>query len=236
MRIVVLGDSISFPRRSKCQKLSESWPFVLGRQLGTESVVFRSKGGATSKEVADEASELASYLDAEFDLAIVQVGIVDACPRPYPRWLYLLASRVRGLGWLLGCMTSNYKTALRIWNRPWVSVENYEKNMERICSESLKFANLIVLIDPLPPGPGLIRKTGDFSHKLEEYRLALRRTSEKFGSSRVEVVAIGDICVAESMNFEELLLDDGHHLSVNGHLRLASALKSFVSTWQDSRK
>ena len=105
--------------------------------------------------------------------------------------------------------------------------------MERICSESLKFANLIVLIDPLPPGPGLIRKTGDFSHKLEEYRLALRRTSEKFGSSRVEVVAIGDICVAESMNFEELLLDDGHHLSVNGHLRLASALKSFVSTWQD---
>ena len=73
MRIEVLGDSISFPRRSKCQKLSESWPFLLGRLLGTESVLFRSKGGATSKEVADEASELASYLDAEFDLAIVQV-------------------------------------------------------------------------------------------------------------------------------------------------------------------
>ena len=100
MEILVLGDSLAFGRPKYGIGRHQTWPYLLSKELDC-GLQIRAKGGATMGDVVNEAGFLNRYWFAgvkarQFDVAFVQAGIVDCCPRLLPRCLYGYAKRVPG--------------------------------------------------------------------------------------------------------------------------------------------
>src|SRR6185312_5176013 len=86
-RILILGDSLPFPRPHKGQPVNVTWPALVKAQLPDADVWLR----ATPRScILDVIKEFFFFTDSlpDFDFVVVQTGIVDCAPRPYSRWVY----------------------------------------------------------------------------------------------------------------------------------------------------
>ena len=206
MEILVLGDSLPFGRPNHGICRDKTWPYLLRRELNAH-LCMRARGGATSIDVLGEANSLASYwfgsLQARrFDVALVQVGIVDACPRLVPRSLYSYASRIPGFPRL-----GRSKRLHQIVGRPWVSSKRFIQAIDKIDSLLNKLADRVVFIEIAMPDHYLRLNVGDFSGVISlRNSLMLSSISE----SRF-VDCWGGVAVPQ------FLLPDGHHLNERGH-------------------
>ena len=85
MKILIIGDSLTFAHGVN---IDDTWPFLL--QKNGHKVTHRGRGGSTIAKVLDELHEIKDWSNEKtnkyplyFDICIVQVGIVDATPRPF---------------------------------------------------------------------------------------------------------------------------------------------------------
>ena len=218
-RILVVGDSLPFGRPTSSEPIDvpESWPELLVRDDPELRLYLRARGANTSREVLLDIAQTRGYYSAQyFDRAIVQVGIVDATPRPMP----LFASRVIGLGptdWLgdrIERRINRSRTFYRLWGRPKVSVSRFESYLTGIVRNLAECSKEIVLIGLQPPSTSLQAKVGAYS--VQPYNDVLRRVA----SSSTKAPTAAAI-----LNLP--LHKDGYHLSRRGHESLARFLQDF---------
>src|SRR5690348_17066455 len=85
-RALILGDSLGAPRPHRGQTLDVTWPVLLKKSFPQLDVWQRCRAGGMSNEVRKEYNLFSDSIDA-FGLVVIQVGIGDCCPRPYPLFL-----------------------------------------------------------------------------------------------------------------------------------------------------
>lgn len=206
MEILVLGDSLPFGRPNHGICRDKTWPYLLHRELNAH-LCMRARGGATSIDVLAEANSLASYwfgsLQARrFDVALVQVGIVDACPRLVPKRLHSYASRIPGFPHL-----ERLKWLHHVVGSPWVSSKRFIQTINKIDSLLNRLARRVLFVEIAMPDHYLKENVGDFSGVISlRNNLMLKSLSH----SRF-VDCWGGVAVSQ------FLLPDGHHLNERGH-------------------
>jgi hypothetical protein len=206
VEILVLGDSLSFGRPNYGICRDKTWPYLLQRKLNG-LLCMRARGGSTSFDVLAEAKSLSggwfgSGSDRPFDVAFVQVGIVDATPRLLPKKIFSYAFMLPGSSRLLRSRFLHQSIA-----RPWVATTQFIENVANINSLLKHMANQVLFIEVARPDHYLIENVGDFSGSIV---LRNKLLAESIGEDQV-VACWGGLAVPQ------FLLPDGHHLNELGH-------------------
>ena len=217
--LIVFGDSLSLPHPSTrpgddefITSVDDVWPQLLVASGYVKSYWFRSVGGANSAETLKSVQATGNYLEeASAKLTIIQVGIGDAAPRPYPLWAWPVLRkvdevirRIKGKKVL-----ERNSILLRIWGRPWIPPMLFGQNVEKAVEAALKFSDSVLLVALVPPGNNLTGILGYFT--VESYNGELKRIAR----------------LNEDVGFVDFTGDlhpDGHHLTCKGHADLFRAL------------
>jgi len=209
-------------RVSAGQRLAHAWPQQLDASGAAIVRWVRSAGGVSSREVLAEVRQIASYVGSvrSWDAAIIQVGIVDCAPRPFGRHLQEVIDRIPGLR---PRVIKLFPLLVRIRSRPWVRLEQFERTLQLAVREALEFCGRVVLVEIVPPGPGLEAKLMPFAETVAEYNAALRGLAA-LDPERVTTVRALDVVSSD------VVLPDGHHLTVAGHTAIAAAVATALSS------
>jgi len=212
MEILVLGDSLAFgrPKYGICRDMT--WPYLLSKELGC-GLQMRANGGATMIDVANEVRSLNGYwfeaLEARmFDITYIQAGIVDCCPRIFPRRLHRYAMRApifRNL--------ERSPRAHRLLSRPWTSELRFAKSISDLVKILPNISKASCFIEIAKPANFLKENVGDFSGVVDTYNALI----EKYAGSDFLVNWQTETSGAIH------LLPDGHHLTALGHQAVANA-------------
>jgi len=232
--ILVVGDSIAFARRYKAQLLPEAWPFLLREKVGG-NLLLRADGGATSTAVVEQVEMMLNYFAAPageertFGWAIVQMGIVDCCPRALPLWLSRLVDRVPGGGRLVARSVLPAIKATGLRGRPWISGPRFQHNLEKILRRLEKLADRVAVLAIAPPIKFLVENAPGVGERVEQYNALLAQGVGRLAGLRPGFVQYCNPwdepgVRAAGHRIEDLLLEDGHHLSAAGHAWVARRL------------
>lgn len=214
MRLLVLGDSLSFGRPNHDIGLEMTWPFLIEGQ--TVRTTMRSRGGALIDDIKIEVDRLVSYwgvqstLKRPFDAVIIQQGIVDCCPRPLPRCASNIIRRIP-----LGSFNERAFIPRRFW-RPWTSLTDFQFKSSQISVEAQNLAARVYWLEIARPSHHLLSNCGDFSADVGSYNAVLNAGSGSF----LPLWSGGDP--------SPHLLPDGHHLSPAGHQHVAATVLNCV--------
>jgi len=210
--VLVLGDSLTFgrPKYGICR--DSTWPYLIARQMNCE-LQLRSRGGSTIIDVKHEAEALKSYWCDDlskpvFNCLIVQVGIVDCCPRICPRSLYRFVNKIPGFNKL-----ERNRIIHQIAGRPWVNEETFKKSLKELREVAKSLAGHVFYVEIAKPVHNLIENVGDFTNITHRYNNLIK---DQVGSEMFV-----EWCSRESL--ENMILPDGHHLNKLGHEMVADA-------------
>ena len=223
-RILVLGDSLPLPRPRHGQPLDETWPAHLKRKHPDLDLWVRAREASTAFDVWEEFAKLSQSM-AAFQALIIQVGIVDCCPRPYP---FVVERFLRAF------LSHEAKRAVnrRLYTfpiRPWISEGKFLNYLETVLTEAFAGNGTLfaVLVGIAPPAHGLLLKLPRAPRYVERYNLLLHDLAKnpKFG---------GRVVLADPFRphpDETLLIADGHHLSARGHRIVAESIDACLEQW-----
>lgn len=221
-KVLVLGDSLTFGRPKYHISNDDTWPSQI--EASGFRVFHRGMGGASSKSVLDEARHLYGYMIDEvsnrqppFDLCFIQVGIVDYTPRLLSQKLHRVIGVFPGGGRVVAAL-SRFGPLIRLVGKPWVSLVEFQRNVMNILDLCSKLAADVVFIEIAKPAHFLIDNCGDFSGVVHQYNSVLRDASND-----------GYLPVFENLDLGDLLLPDGHHLTKDGHKRIAQQILNYLS-------
>ena len=136
-RVLLLGDSIAFSRSNHAQIFSDAWPVKVKEALPDYDIWQRCRPAATILEVKNEFGLFKSHI-AEFSPVIIQVGIIDACPRPFPYLFQRLLSMFASpevLRWI----GSRYHRLLKFRSRPGISEQEFQSILKGSTTTMFQF-------------------------------------------------------------------------------------------------
>jgi lysophospholipase L1-like esterase len=223
IRALILGDSLGAPRPHRGQKLDVTWPVLLKKTFPQIDIWQRCRAGSMSNEVRKEYNLFSDSIDA-FDLVIIQVGIGDCCPRPYPLFIEQFI-RTYELSELHRRPNSLYPFLLRFRAKPWISRTVFAENIRFIIDTTRQrnpTAMLCVVKIGTPCGE-FVKKV----HNAVDYALDYNCTLEGLCRSYGNVANVAFIDPYAKFAPEELFIADGHHLTELGHRAVAQSLDLF---------
>ena len=231
MRILILGDSLPFPRPHKGQPVDVTWPELIKAQMPDADVWLR----ATPRScILDVIKEFFFFTDSlpDFDVMIVETGIVDCAPRPYPRWIYKFLETFLGMNGLRKIERFSHDHLLWLHGRPWVGQNSFAKAIRQLVETAHErnpaFTTLFVPI--APPTRTILQTLPGIDHAAAIYNGIIEREtgalSERFRCQCVQPFSDSDPF--------EVTIEDGHHLSITGHRLIAGALITALKTLKAS--
>lgn len=225
MNLLILGDSLSFPRFTQNQLINDAWPQILTKELSgnLKSVWFRSVGRATSQTILNEIQKFSWYVgyqneSKQFDYVICQFGIVDCIPRAYPLWFETCFRKIPfGIRVISLLNRHHYKLSI-LYGLPWISNRKWIKNIKLIIEQLNLISKNIIFIKICHTNEGLASKSYNVENKIDEYNGYL----EEIIKNNKDNVFLLDNFPKESI--KSYLLDDGHHLTIGGHKYVAEKI------------
>ena len=218
--MLVLGDSLVFgrPKYGICRDLT--WPYIVSKELHFQLQV-RAHGGSSIVDVAKESRFLNDYwfkgLNARrFDVAFVQVGIVDCCPRLAPKSIYRYMKRIPGFAKLERC-----SIAYDSIGRPWTSKERFHAALLDLVESLSCIAKATFFVQIANPVNHLVENVGDFSATVADYNEIIK---EVVGS---EFLVNWQVVDSGKMH----ILADGHHLTTLGHKKVGNSCLDKYKNW-----
>ena len=208
MKILIIGDSLTFAHGVN---IDDTWPFLL--QKNGHKVTHRGRGGSTITKVLDELHEIKDWSNEKpnkyplyFDIYIVQVGIVDAKPRPFGKGVTYLLKQLP-FGNVIISRLSKSKLFLKYFGTQWTSEKKFFEKTKILLKETSKIAKKTYFLEIAKPAHYLKQNCGDFSKIIEKYNRILKTNCKK--SSFLNVF--------NNKKSDKYLLRDGHHLNIHGH-------------------
>lgn len=210
------------PRPHRGQPLPCTWPELLKQKFSEIDIWQRCRPASMTPDVIKEYRLFSDSIEC-FDYLIVQVGIGDCCPRPFPLWLQRLFELTLSKP-ALNKINNFYPSLLKFYSRPWISIEHYVEAYNEIVTTSLERNNSIkiCIIAIGPPCHDFLIKAPGVSDSQKFYNQQLSASIQALNNSRVEFI---DPYLGE--NPEVLFIKDGHHLTAGGHEVVAKAISSY---------
>lgn len=222
-RILILGDSLPCPMPHRGQPLEVTWPALLRQRLPGLDVWHRARPRWCSFDVLAEFGLFTDSL-VSFDAVIVQIGIVDCGPRPYPRWLFRLLELFTTYGQMRRLDGIAHRRFLWVYGRPWVTRGQFKANLESlVATAAARNPRLRVAFVPiLPPTRRLVRLLPGIAASAARYNEVLRELAREHPANAhaVEPYAAHDP--------HALTLEDGQHLTRLGHELIAAHLAAVL--------
>jgi lysophospholipase L1-like esterase len=219
-----LGDSLSAPRPAKGQPLEITWPGLLKTALPTADIWQRARPRSCSLDVLAEFKLFTESL-TRFDAIVVQMGIVDCWPRPYPRWFIKVFEVFATFEQLRAFDRAAHKRFMWAYGRSWVSRVEFKANLQRLIADSIRLhpGIKVLLIPIVSPTRRMLDECRDVARSVADYNEAMREAGREFlpGVQVIDPFAGHDPL--------ELTLEDGHHLTALGHRLIAGKLESALA-------
>lgn len=217
MKVLVLGDSLPAPRPRRGLPLETTWPALLREHTPELDVWQRARPRACSIDVLAEFKLFTESLD-RFDTVIVQTGIVDCVPRPYPRWFIKIFEIFASFEQLRAFDRAAHQRFLWAWGRPWVPAAEYKANLAQLIREATSAnPNLKVVLIPIaPPTRRMLTEFRGIEVIVARYNQILRELAVEHGD------AVRTLDSFSGQDPLALTLDDGHHLTALGHELIAA--------------
>lgn len=223
-RVLILGDSMPFYNAHYNQRFEFSWPVLLKTRVPGLDLWPRFIPAILTDDLIGEFTVFEDALGA-FDSLIIQIGINDSCPRPFPRFVHRFLTWI-GNKKLKRVITKNYARLLRYYCRPWTSEGRFRTNVEAILHAALtQNPTLHVYIVRIPPPcKGLVKKVPMCVPYVGRYNQILVSICN---SARL-AANVHFVDPFEGRDVEELIIEDGHHLSYLGHEVLSAMLADMI--------
>jgi hypothetical protein len=222
MRILILGDSLVFPRSRNKIKYEDTWAGILASN-GHE-IFLRAKGGSNITHVEKELDHLMSYFNVssdisshEFDLIILQAGIVDLSPRLFSPSFKNLISKIPFFSKYILLLSRN-KVFYKYFGHRSVSEMKFKSILIRLRHKFTLIAKNNLIIEIARPAHFLIQNVGDFSDVVVSYNRIYR-----------EIYSANFLEVYDNIDISEIMLMDGHHLNHCGHKLIAQKILEKLS-------
>lgn len=210
MKILVLTDSLSLPRRNEKTVVSyeDTYPYKLKRAFPEHEIVTVGIGGAT---VVDISRQVDYYKEFMPDLTFIQVGVVDAAPRALSRLEINLLRKFRLLS-----LAMKFKDLLRnVRKVKYTSLQNFEAELLTI-QKKLKHSNEngdVYLITIIPAHPEYEKILPSITDSIVKYN---------------EVIKSNKHIDTEDIDLNQDILEDFHHLSKTGHMRIFEKISQVI--------
>jgi lysophospholipase L1-like esterase len=225
MRILILGDSLPFPRPLRGQPIAATWPAILKERLPHADIWLRANPRSCMLDVLRELDFFTDSLGA-FDLIVVQAGIVDCAPRPYPRLLYKMLEAAVGMPRLRRIERFAHRRLLWAYGRPWVGPRAFGEAVARLADIAHRAnpRSEVIFLSIAPPTRTIAADLRGIDRAAAAYNEVLRREVGRLRETRP--------CrfvdpFAETDPFRTTI-EDGHHLSRLGHHLVADAIVSSI--------
>lgn len=221
MRILILGDSLPFPRPTRGQPLKLTWPSLLKDRLPQIDAYLRAHPRFTIIDVLKELGFFAESL-ADFDAVIVQVGIVDCAPRPYPHLIAKLIEVCVSMPTFRKIEGFTHRRLLWCYRRPWVEEAEFVSAAQHLvemvfsCNPRLK----VIFITVAPPSRTIVELLPGIELAAGRYNAALSKIINKLAPT-YGCRLLDPFTGADQLMFT---IEDGHHLSGYGHKLIADSL------------
>jgi len=205
MRILILTDSVSLPRKvPERTSYAQTYPALL---KDSDEVYQISIGGATSEDILKQC---VYYSQFEVDIVILQVGIVDCAPRFMTKGELAFFKRIPFFGLrIIKILNTSFIRKLR--KLTYTTEHKFERNISGIIN-SFKEKKVIVL--GIIPAVEQYEKTlPGVSKNITRYNAILQKTP-----------FFVDLTGIESYG----MMTDHHHVNAEGHLFIYSKLISII--------
>lgn len=225
LNLIVYSDSLAFRRASQPCDLGFTYPFLLKELIENQwgvrvNLLLRGWGGVRINELRHILGRDLGYLRGDSEtltIAVLQLGIVDCAPQPFTYFFASLLGRMPLLGPKLLMILGRYRRTLQIfWSYRPTSPSRFKAEyarMVRMCIGS-KFRPIGVGM-PLPPL--------DIEDRSPGFRSSVNYYNELIRSIIPESFCDIEGKLSESSR-QQFLMEDGHHLTVQGHRLYAEEL------------
>lgn len=211
-RLLCLGDSLGKPRGRPCiVTLEDTWPTILQKELGNFKVIRNFTPSKQSKDIIEEIqNDVTCYFP---DVIIVQVGVVELYPRCLSRVELEIVKRTPVLRDIWRVISKRYRSKIvKMRNLSYASLDTYVDNLLEF--RELNPGKKIVYIPPLPHPP-IFERSHSPGYNDRVFHLINHELFKQYFDYDFLLK------FAES---SDLMVSDGHHLSVMGHRVLADKL------------
>ena len=214
--LIVFGDSLSLPQWSSDQiesgSFSDTWPGHILESGVVSGANNFSVGGYTARDVYKLAKRLSAYLQSSKNFIVIFVGVVDAAPRPFPKFMKPLFYQISLLMSYMGIKWLPHHSVflLQLWGKPYLTAKKYKKYLRKI--HLLFPLSNVAFVNLAEPGASLIKYLGNYS--VENYNLA------------ISSLQANNIYHINAQDYD--LQPDGHHLSNLGHTQLGKIVINLI--------
>lgn len=207
-RIVVLGDSLAMPRYEV--PLEKTYPYLLSKELKDSEVIVRNKRANTSKNQVREQNILDDIVFLKPNIVIIHLGIVDCAPRLFNQKEQWILSKLKWINkYIIKFFSKNRYFFTKVNQKVYVSKKDFYKYTSKLIQELKKNdVEKILILNICDTNLENKKKSYGFQQNIQEYNEVLNSLSEE------KNVYLLDI---NSMIQKNMLLEDGIHISTEGH-------------------
>lgn len=226
-KIVIVGNSVALRIRPPRQNEDDlSYAEILDKNLPDVLVVNRAKGDTVMPHSSVWIDEMIGY---HANCYILNYGIVDACTRSVPRWMWnfihndnphhgIIKKLLRFLFNFFETRSRKFLTVIR-GKRAWTSraafAYKYEKMLRLLQKDT---SAQIICIGINRPSARIERFLTGSVRNVQRYNEVIRQLANKYNSVYIETF----------YDFDETLMPEGIHFNAEGHRKLAGMLMEVI--------
>jgi lysophospholipase L1-like esterase len=217
--ILIIGDS-SIPPREELS-YTQTYSYLLKKKLKKTNIEVSAKTGNNSRQIYLDLEPFMLY-GYKPDIVILNYGIVDVYPRPYPNKIYRLLACTGLLQYVDKFLkkTNLYYKLGDLFNFKEVSIEKFEQYSKGIIEKLLdRGVKKIIIIGIIKPYKVLLK-----SHRVDTEIKKYNAIFENFAKNN-EMIEYIDIY---NDSEEDYTIWDGYHYSEKASQYLADKIKKVI--------
>lgn len=227
-KFVIAGNSVALrirpPRQSE---VDLNYSEILEKNLPDTLVINRAIGAKVMPHQSNWVDEMIGY---HADYYILNYGIVDACTRSVPNWMWNFINNdnphhsliTKGIKYLCYRFEATFRRMLTVirGKRAWTSraafAYKYEKCLKLLRKDT---ASKIICIGINRPSSRIERFLPGSVRNVQRFNEVIRQLANKYNAVYIETF----------YDFDELLVPDGIHFNAEGHRKLATMLLDVIN-------
>ena len=225
MKIVIIGNSVALRvRPPKAHPNNKNYTYCLKQNRPNDEVVNTALGAMT---VLDITGQIDSFINHCPDWYVINLGVVEACSREAPLWLFRMATShrrgilVKGAKILYGGIFARFRpffTRLRM-GKSWVNKSTFQRHFDLLMTLLLKETNAkIIVLGINAPSQRIEMLLPGSTDKIVAYNRVLEAVAAQHKQSFVD---LSDL-IADT-NYP-----DGVHFNQEGHELIARRIEKYL--------
>jgi acyl-CoA thioesterase I len=221
MRLIIINDSLGMTETKV--GIEKTWTNTIMRRFKDRfEIYFVQRRGLLSGDVHNSTDSI--IIDFRPDMVIIQVGIADCRRRALPRRFLHTVSRIPIVNARVHNFAFDHHYQLsRFFDIRYTKEDAFKKNLSEAVNKFIASgveASNIAIILIAPPGPALLKKVYAITENVAIYNKIILTLATELG--------IVPLDPYHDCNTQDLLLDDGFHLSPYGHQIVAQSVAHFL--------